>query len=87
MALKFKCKWCSVGANQPVCFNCREKFKILTDSGLFGGKAKRKPKKTKWEQTDAYAHEMGSGTKELVEFVNKIGTIHYGRVVARERMG
>ena len=88
MGLKYKCKWCGTGTSDSrgICFNCREKYTILKGSGLFGGKAKKKQYKTTWERTDAYPYDMGSGTKSLIDFVNKSGTIHYGRVVARELM-
>lgn len=89
MALKYTCKWCGTGtASQAMlCFNCREKLSIITGSGVFDAKGTNK---TTWEREgnlNVYAHELGSETKKLIDFVNKSGTIHYGRVVAQERMG
>ena len=90
MKLKYKCKWCGTKTmfKGQSSFNCREKEKIIKDSGIFGGKAKKQRYKTRWERTDtveAYTHEMGSETQKLVDYVNKSGTVHYGRYVAKER--
>lgn len=92
MKLKYKCKFCGSRTDdaREMCFNCREKFKILNESGLFGGKAKikktkKQPYRTRWERT--YTNKAGSDTQKLVEFVNKSKTIHYGREVSKERMG
>lgn len=87
MKLKYKCRFCGTRTDdtRELCYNCREKFKILKDSGLFGGKAKKQRYKTRWERTDTvedYTHEMGSETQKLIDFVNQSGTIHYGRYVA-----
>lgn len=89
MALKYKCKWCGSGTTDKrgMCYNCREKHKIITESGVFGAK---EGYKTTWERStisNVYTHELGSETQKLIDFVNKSGTIHYGRVVARERVG
>lgn len=87
MSLKYKCKYCGCGTidKQELCFNCREKLKVIKNSGLFGGKAKKKKQqyKTRWEWIDRYEHEPGSKTQSLVDFVNESGTIHYGRYVAQ----
>lgn len=84
MAQKYICKWCGAETNhERGCFNCRERNKIIKDSGIWN--KKRKTKKARWEQTDAYPHELGSETQKLVDYVNNSGTIHYGRYVAQQR--
>lgn len=90
MALKYNCQFCGTRTDdtRKLCFNCREKYKILKGSGLFGGKAKMKKQKkklyrTRWERT--YTNKAGSETQNLIDYVNKSGTIHYGRYVAKER--
>ena len=85
MELKYKCRFCGTISIHKLCHNCSVKYKILKKSGMFSGKAKKAPYKTRWERTNAYTHELGSGTKELIDFVNKSGTIHYGRYVAQHR--
>ena len=83
MALKRDCRYCGTGNTKYICFNCREKLEVLKHSGVFGGKAKKK-KRGNTPKLDAYTREMGSETQKLVDYVNKSGTIHYGRCVAQE---
>jgi hypothetical protein len=87
MAYKHRCRWCGTGVNRlDICYHCLEKLKVIKGSKLFGGKATYK---TTWERfgtPSTYNNELGSETQKLIDFVNKSGTIHYGRVVAQERM-
>ena len=84
MANYRKCMFCpTIVRNKFVCSGCKEKHDIIHNSGVFGGKGK----KSDTPKLSAYTHELGSETQKLIDFVNKSGTIHYGRVVAQERLG
>ena len=88
MDMKYKCKFCGTRTDdrRELCHYCRDKYKILKESGLFGGKAKKRKKKARWEWTDTRFRETGIETQSLVDFVNQSGTIHYGRYVAQQQM-
>lgn len=88
MAQKYICKWCGTETNhERGCFNCREKYKMLKGSGIFGAKVGYKTTRERPTISNIYTNELGSETQKLIDFVNKSGTIHYGRVVAQERLG
>lgn len=88
MALKYICKWCGTETDhKDGCFNCREKYGILKGSGILGAKAGYKTTGERPTISNIYTNELGSETQKLIDYVNRSGTIHYGRVVARERIG
>lgn len=96
-----KCKFCNRNRGGPkgICDACRDKLQSLRTHRVFrtdeeAERAKpiseRRPQPCGiWlERPDTYKssrHKMGSDTKKLIDFVNKSGTIHYGRYVAQQR--
>ena len=84
-----------------LCSSCRDKLQALRTHRVFRtdeeaerakpiSERRPQPRGICFERPDTYKskrHKIGSDTKKLIDYVNKIGTIHYGRVVARERMG
>lgn len=93
-----KCKFCNSnrGGLEGICDACRDKLQSLRTHRVFRtdeDAERAKPISERRPQpcviclapTDTYKkanHKMGSETKKLVDFVNKSGTIHYGRYVA-----
>ncbi len=96
-----KCKFCNRNRGGPkgMCDACKNKRKSLRTHRVFRTSeeadraqliASHRPASqfTSLAPTDTYKkanHKMGSETKKLVDFVNKSGTIHYGRYVAQQR--
>lgn len=89
------CKFCKKrnGGIKGICDDCRKKQLSLRTHRVFrtdeeAERAKlaseRKPQSRliSFEPPDTYKHKLGSETKKLIDFVNKSGTIHYGRYVA-----
>ena len=87
MANYRKCRFCpTVVKNTFVCYSCKEKYRIIHNSGVF---ADSKPKRQGHHRKmidNVYLHELGSETQRLIDFVNQSGTIHYGRYVAQQQM-
>ena len=91
------CKICKKrkGGIKGICDACRKKQLSLRTHRLFRTdeqseqaklikEHKRQNKSTRLEPPDTYKHKLGSETKKLIDFVNKSGTIHYGRYVAQQ---
>ena len=82
-----------------MCSECRKKLQSLRTHRVFRtdeeaerakpiSERRPQPRGTCLERPDTYKssrHKMGSDTKKLIDFVNKSGTIHYGRYVAQQR--
>ena len=96
-----KCKLCNRNRGGPkgVCSECRKKLQSLRTHRVFRtdeeaerakpiSERRLQPRGICFERPDTYKskrHKMGSDTQKLVDFVNKSGTIHYGRYVAQQR--
>lgn len=79
-----------------MCDACRDKLQSLRTHRVFrtdeeaeraklASERKPQPRRISFERPDTYKnkkHKIGSDTKKLIDFVNKSGTIHYGRYVA-----
>lgn len=82
-----------------MCDACRDKLQSLRTHRVFRtdeeaerakpiSERRPQPRGICLAPTDTYKkanHKMGSETKKLIDFVNKSGTIHYGRYVAQQR--
>ena len=93
-----KCKYCNRnrGGRDGICDGCRKKMQPLREHRIFRtdeeaerakpiSERRPQPRGTCLERPDTYKkanHKIGSDTKKLIDFVNKSGTIHYGRYVA-----
>lgn len=95
------CRFCKRNRSGPngVCYDCQKKRRALRTHKIFltAEEAERakpiserrpQPRGICLERPDTYKskrHKTGSDTQKLIDFVNKSGTIHYGRYVAQQR--
>ena len=93
-----KCNFCKSNDGGPggICWTCRKKQQVFRTHRVFRtdeeaervklvSERKPLPRCISLERPDTYKnkkHKIGSDTKRLIDFVNKSGTIHYGRYVA-----
>ena len=84
------------GGLNGVCHDCQKKRRALRTHKIFLtaeeterakpiSERRLQPPPTVFSPPDTYKPRMGSGTKKLVDYVNKSGTVHYGRYVAKEK--
>ena len=95
------CKICKKrkGGREGICDACKKKRQPLRTHRVFRtdeeaerakpiSERRPQPRGICFERPDTYKskrHKIGSDTKKLIDFVNKSGTVHYGRYVAQQR--
>ena len=92
------CKICgkSRAGMKGICGACRDKRTSIRTHRVFRTHAeqdraklilehRKKCDQTQLPRPDTSKSRVGEGTKKLVDYVNKSGTVHYGRYVAKEK--